>query len=865
MAGVLGVSILGVTLDARLGWIGSVLLLGLGLSSITWPGRLARSSGITYPQLAVSLGLLIGAVFGFYSGGQRIRSEWQRESWQRSVTLLGESLSDLQWHPVVLRGVVVDPVRYRRAMMQHPQLGPGVLPRVAKASPGETPEPRADRRTDQPETIDWQSMTVLQVEEVRSGGTWRPVNALVPLTIDGRVSSLLPGDSVEVYCQWKLPSRAGNPGQFDLAARFAELGYSAQAKTTSEEQIVRLDRPTGWRVDRFFAWVGQVALEGMEKHVILGQSPLACALILGQRDMVAWRLQEDLLATGSIHMLSISGMHIEMISTALLLLGAIGMVNRRWLLWGICLVIWGYTMICGTNPPVLRAAIMLTVASLARSLHWQTNSMNNLCLAGFLIMAGRPSVLFELGTQLSFLAVAVLIVTGERVLKRVTPLSQLIELRTSSRWKQWKAIARWCIEMLRTSFWVWFITAPLVWTGFHVISPIAILLNLILWLPMLVALIAGLGMILLGWFPPVGVVLGALCGVMLWIVDAAVDLGEKVPWGHFWSSSPSTLWMLGFYGLGLIVTAANGMKRRVARRRILTALSAWFAFGVLSLPVGGWIESWRNDHSRLSITFIDVGHGCHVWIEMPDKRLWCYDAGRMGDHERSYRPMVEALWAEEILSMDTLVLSHGDSDHYNGIPGIHERFTIRRMVSTPRVMKHTDPIVQGIVQGVKRKGTKLEEWTIGHVEKLGDCRVTVLHPQSVQVGKSDNADSLCLLVEFGGRRILLPGDLEQPGTSVLTSAPPTQVDILLAPHHGSLQSAGDLLLDWCHPDEVIISGSTRTLSPKVEDLYGGGGRRVWRTVRERALRFEITSEGEMTASTWHSFGRWGMWREVANR
>jgi competence protein ComEC len=831
-----------VSLELWLGrWVPWTLLIvgsGIALRGIA-PSRTRHGIEVWFLPLC----FLFGATFSFYAGNQRARAERKLADWKEAAASL-TGLDPLHWSPVALRGSVDSSVRFRRAVMPLPiskQIDAGGRPGIAAQE-------------------DWQSQTVLEVSQVRIGGTWRTVQARVPLVVDGRLDGILPGDSVEVFCQWKLPSQAGNPGQFDLAAYYADRGYSAQARAEGPDQLTIHSIPDRWRADRFLAWVGHIALQSMERHVPFGQFPLASALILGQRDMVAWRLQEDLLATGSIHMLSISGMHIEMLSTALLLMGTACSLRRSYLFLTVGLVIWGYTLLCGTNPPVMRAAIMLSVTFVARLLDWQSSSLNNLAFAGLVLMLGRPAVFFELGTQLSFLAVAVLILSGERLVRRAAPLLSLIEARHGPRRRTMRSFRNQCIDMLRASFWVWFLTAPLVWSGFHVISPVAIPLNVLLSPLMLVALTAGLGMILMGWLDPVGAVLGWICGGTLGLVDVFVDWGERLPGGHFWAPAPPMVWLFSFYALGIGAAWWHGVRRIRGRRRVLYLLLAWMLIGIAYHPVRRWVERTWIPSPGLAVTFFDVGHGCHVWMETPDRALWCYDAGRMGDHEKSYRVMADSLWAMHHATIDTLVLSHADADHFNAIPGLLKRFWIRRVVTTPQVLNHSDPALRDLLASLESAQVPVQTWNAGQGEEGKNWSVMALHPHQGGSLGSDNADSLCLLIEFAGRRLLLPGDLEPPGTSQLLGLRHVDVDLLMAPHHGSLSAKADQVVAWCEPDAVVVSGSAKTLSPKVEALFGAPERQLYLTARDRAIRFEIRSDGEMVAKLWRD-GEW----ELATR
>lgn len=783
-----------------------------------------------WPQVCLILAIAI--VFSFLHAFNQKQSRERLQVWQESLHQMELDAEDgpSSWKPVACRAQIDASLRYRKASL----LG-------GNHEIGE---------------VGWQTITILRVNQIRIGGRWSSSSLHVPISIDGKITGYYPGDAVEVYGQWRLPSKPSNPGQYNQAKRFAELGYAAQARADSKDQLVRCDGTQHYRFDRLLAWVSSRTLNEIERFVVLGQAELAAALVLGQREQVEWRLQEDLLATGTIHMLSISGMHIEMVAMSLFLIGTLTYIPRRSLLVGVCIIVLGYALLCGANPPVARATMMLIGVCFAKWMGWRFSSMNMLAFAGVILILYRTSVVFETGAQLSFLAVAVLISSTHTTFRKQGALQKLIESK-SSRWsKNARKLRSWSADMIRTSFWVWFITAPLVWTSFHVISPIAILLNLVLWIPMLIALISGMGLIVLGWFPPAGWLFGLLCGFSLWIVDGVVGFGESVPLGHFWLRSPPAWWLYSFYFFGIAAAFLGGVKHFRSRRRLLWVLGGWFLIGLGLQPTSDWMRYWTiSNSSKLCFTFIDVGHGTNVVIETPDHQTWLYDAGRMGDHQRSYQVMIEALWAMNIPKLDAVVLSHADADHYNGLAGIAKRISIDRILSTQQVFEHASPLLQRNLATAKRYGSMPIVWKRGDLHQGQGWSTLAIHPPAQGVPGSDNANSLCLLFEYAGRKVLLPGDLEPPGLPMLVAQDATDVDLLMAPHHGSLNAKADLLLKWCQPETVVISGSTRAMSPRVLQMFEAAERQIFVTARDDAIRYEIASDGTVSVRHW-STDRW---------
>lgn len=841
MVGLFGITATFVAMEPQLGTALSIGLLVLtALLLAYWLGSIClRKRTISPVWKVATLCIAVAALFVFVQNGTRRIADDNKARIQERWDLARRESSGLAWEPIALRGTIEQSVSLR--------------PSMSAKSTDESMPPSADPlHTDDGQT--WMSTSVIRVEQIREKQSWQPAEFLVPFSVLGRIE-WLPGDRVEVYGRWKLPSVATNPGQRDPTDFFTSRGYDFQLRIDSPDKLKRWETPNRFRLDRWLSKLRSVAIDSMEANVPFGMSHLACALILGQRDMASWALQEELLATGTIHMLAISGLHIEMIASALLFLGALARFPNKRLLAIVCVIVWGYALLCGAKPPVMRAAIMLSLAYFARLLGWQFSSLNNLATTALILMAYQPGILFDVGPKLSFIAVAVLILSSENLTKRQTALMSLIKAREGRRMRIYRAVLDWIFSALRTSFWVWMITLPIVWNGFHVISPVSVLLNLLLWFPVMIALVSGLAMIVVGWIPLVGSVLGVMCGLPLWFVKQLVDVGESIPFGHFWGPSPPVVWVYGFYGIALVLMIYSGRRRAFSRSGLLYVLLVWMGIGIAYNPVSKSLHRLFSSDRELIVTFIDVGHGTNAWIETPDGELWLYDAGRLGDHERSYRRIADALWNEKHATIDRMILSHADSDHYNGMKGLLKRFSVKAFTTTPQVITHPSESLGRLLSAIAGRKIPTETWQKGDKEVRPDWSVCVLHPPESLTGVSDNASSLCLLFEYAGRRILLPGDLEPPGVQKVIESPAIPVDLIMAPHHGSLTAKANLLVDWCNPKVILISCSDRINTKRAIQYFAGVEREILLTSRDHAMRAIISQHGRLTLQRWQD-GRW---------
>ena len=139
------------------------------------------------------------------------------------------------------------------------------------------------------------------------------------------------------------------------------------------------------------------------------QYGVANAMILGQRDDLSNDLMQAYSAAGAIHVLSVSGLHVGVICEALILI--FGFLKKRgrkgkitfFLI--IFFVLWFYAFVTGLSSPVLRSTIMFTIILFARTFQKKHNSYNTVSLSAFCLLLYNPYFLFNVGFQLSYLAI----------------------------------------------------------------------------------------------------------------------------------------------------------------------------------------------------------------------------------------------------------------------------------------------------------------------------------------------------------------------------------------------------------------------------------------------------------------------------
>jgi competence protein ComEC len=191
-----------------------------------------------------------------------------------------------------------------------------------------------------------------------------------------------------------------------------------------------------------------------------------------------------------------------------------------------------------------------------------------------------------------------------------------------------------------------------------------------------------------------------------------------------------------------------------------------------------------------------------------------------------------------------VILSHADADHYNLLPTLLERFSVGVVYVSPVMFDEPSRALTALEEAIDEAGGPIREVFANDRLRGGEgCVIEVLHPPRRGVLGSDNANSLVLAIEYHGRRILLPGDLEPPGLDDVLAEKPWDCDVLLAPHHGSRRSNPPGLAAWSTPEWVIISGGLADYQAETEATYRAAGGQVLLTGRIGAVQVLVEDGG----------------------
>jgi competence protein ComEC len=288
---------------------------------------------------------------------------------------------------------------------------------------------------------------------------------------------------------------------------------------------------------------------------------------------------------------------------------------------------------------------------------------------------------------------------------------------------------------------------------------------------------------------------------------------------------------------------------------------------IVLLIIAGYADIWywldkRFLHEDLRVTVIDVGQGTSTLLELPGGYNVLVDGGGFSDNsifDAGERITAPFLWRNKIKSVDTLVLSHPDSDHLNGLLYIAENFNVKEIWANGEA---EDSLGYKKLLGIiKERNIKMEDFNeIRKNRVINGIGFKVLYPEagfkkkSEKWRKGDNS-SLVLKAVFGSKSFLFTGDIKAKGESDLAKISGNRLKstVLVVPHHGSKSSSTSVFIDKVDPEIAIIPVGWKNRykfpHPEVLERYKSRGCRILRTDENGAVMMSTDGKSLIVTPT----------------
>ena len=538
------------------------------------------------------------------------------------------------------------------------------------------------------------------------------------------------------------------------------------------------------------------------------EASLLQGIVLGLKAGIPKLLYDEYNATGTSHIIVISGSNISLVARlfALSFGQLLGKRRAYWLtLAGIAL----YVLLVGADAAVVRAGLMGGLYVTARHLGRLATAHVSLAASAVMLTFIEPLALWDAGFQLSFAATLSLILFSP-------PLEALVErglARLVSSVKATAGILRFLNEALVATLAAQVLTLPVVAYHFgrlSLVSPLANLLILPVQPPIMtlggLAALAGTVPVLepvarvVAWLPWLclaytGAVVHALAAWPL----ASLDLGH-LGWqwpALYYTFVAAVAWAAGSRRSQPAPGAAIGAAfQRHGRVLLAMALAAAVLCGLalVQLPDG-----------RLHVAVLDVGQGDAILITTPAGRQILVDGGPSPAVLGAALAREMPFWDR---SLDLLILTHPDEDHVAGLAEALARFRVGGWLDNGRASD--EPLYLQCLDALEAAGVPRQVVAAGDRLDLEQGIVLqVLHPPRGPLPAAidgDNEASVVLRLNWGEADFLLTGDVGvKAEANLLASGQPLDADVLKVAHHGSGSSTGRAFLEAVDPRFAVIS------------------------------------------------------------
>lgn len=628
--------------------------------------------------------------------------------------------------------------------------------------------------------------------------------------------SILPGDTVAVRARVKPPGRYNTPGSFDYPGYLAQqniytLGYlptSLYVQPVVDRKEVFSTLP--YLPERIRTSIIQFLDNNLEKRT----SSIYRALLTGDRTAISPNLKEQFIDAGCLHILAISGLHMSLLG--FFLYSSIYWLLRRSESLILCInVKKGAAILCvipltcyafmaGAQPPVLRALLMSLLIILCLCVDRIRSFYTILALAAFLLLCHSPQILFTPSFQLTFCGIIFITLSIPLISTVNTSLASLglqnIFLR----------LAQWIIGSILVSTAATLGCAPLLIYHFNRVSLIGVISNLFIepllcfWsLP-----IGFLGIVFMIPLPIVSTYLFKIGALGIHGTTGLVSQLSSIPGNSFYLPDISILHLL-VYLLVLILLFRCHTYKRVYR--IFLCTTYMFLSGMLFFSASGFIRG--NTHTT-SISCLDVGQGSCTLLQLPGGHTILIDGGGIVSPEFDIGKEVIAqfLYRKRISSLDGIIITHPDSDHYNGINHLLKHFRVGKLW----ISEHSSsPGWSELIRTANNHDVKIiVPHTPGSLFKQGDIDLHLVSGNfGSRRGKTTNDNGLVIIFRQEKFSMLFPGDIsKEKELALLQSGIDFRADVLLAAHHGSSGSNSEEFLRNINPRYVVVSsGRSRRL------------------------------------------------------
>ena len=585
------------------------------------------------------------------------------------------------------------------------------------------------------------------------------------------------GERWKMTVRLKRPHSTANPHGFDYEAWALERNIRAVGYVRPVQDNQRLDA----QADGLSNWISSQRQQIQQRFNLIladrGYAGVLMTLATGDQRAIPSDQWQVFTRTGTNHLMAISGLHITLVASMTYLLVfslwrnstslLVRLPARRAAVIAGLFVALGYALLSGFAIPAQRAFFMLAVVAAAIWWGRMTTPSAVLAWALFLVVLLDPWAVLSAGFWLSFGAIGIImLVTVGRI-----------------------GAMHWLTGWLRVQWSITLGLIPLLLALFQQVSLVSPFANAVA-IPLVSLVIVPLTLLavvpLFEFLLPLA---HSALSVVMWYLQWLNELPQPVWHQHFppfWTIPVAVMgvvWILlpGSLGLGFF----SGFPAR------------WL--GLIALLPLFFVLPPKPQHGELWLTVLDVGQGLAVVAQTQNHTL-LFDSGPpLGESDSGERIILPFLRAQGIHKLDSMVISHADSDHSGGALSIINTMPVDLVLSS---LDEMHPITQTTQQSAMCVMDQSWRWDGVVFEMLHPSPQIYLNPQ-----RKTNASSCVLKITTTYGSVLIPADIDRNSERKLLGSAYEKLPstVLIAPHHGSLTSSSKDFVRQVNPLLTIFT------------------------------------------------------------
>lgn len=596
------------------------------------------------------------------------------------------------------------------------------------------------------------------------------------------------GSKVKIFGVIKRPPSSKIYGLYnyreDLKNR--KIFYVLDVYDASDVVRIDSDQTISLR-EKFIKWTDKTLRYGLPDR--LKETDLRMAMLFGLKTKVSDEIQKSFMRAGTMHLFAVSGIHVGILSGAILILLMSFNLPRHICGWITLPLLWFFTAATGWQVSATRAAVMVTILIGSWILNRPSNFLNSLFAAAIIILLCEPHQLFQIGFQLSF---AVVLMLGLSIpifkksfqeLLKTDPFlpAQLLPAHKRTLINS----AHYAGSALITSMAAFIGSLPLIAKYFNIVSPISIFANLIV-VPLgalcLVSSVAS--MISALFYLPLAEIFNWSGWVWAKCMIEVTTYFSNLSFGWFYIKPPSTpqviLFYLLFAQLFLLFSA----------ERIRKILLICFPICLAAFAV-----TFLNEQNEMEVNIISFERGHTVYVQNSFLENTLVDCGTSEDVHSLIEPF---LISRGVNKISKLFLTHGDITHVGGAIELSKLFFIEN-VYVSNFKQRSRSYMQAIEHFNALKSLNI----VVHPQRIGIWEI--LSPNSEMQSRKADDRALILKGIVGNTKVLLLSDISKEAFNRLVE---TDADLKAEIVVGSVFSINHVLLPDClsriSPKTLII-------------------------------------------------------------